>query len=382
VGIPLIFNKPIPAFDRSCGMRLWTATGKIFFDMRLGLLGPVLGYHEPLTEGLVLDQFGILGEAPSGMISLAELRLKQFLSARSHLSSIYLCTGEAEANTIATNLAVNSFGPQSPTIAVITSAIPATRVPTSQDAVSYWHWNQGIRVYWVSLENVKEQLHANGWEGISAICIDPVQVSSGIKVDLKTLQMLRHWCSEHDVGLIFDEKFCGLGRSGNLFAYERLGVRPDIVTFAATIVPGWSVNGVLWSTAVQDTPLAEMQAETMTSKVPAPIYAGVLSTFRLISELIAKGRVGDLCSLMDKILADSLLGAAEGRIAGFRSFGILAAIDFKEPIAEKICSCCLDSGLLLGYISERTILFGPSLTAEPAEVADALGILFEVIKAV
>ena len=80
----------------------------------------------------------------------------------------------------------------------------------------------------------------------AAILIEPIQGEGGVRVPPNQfLKSLRALCDQHGMLLIFDEVQCGMGRSGELFAYQRTGVEPDIMALAKALGGGFPVGAFL-----------------------------------------------------------------------------------------------------------------------------------------
>lgn len=85
-------------------------------------------------------------------------------------------------------------------------------------------------------------------EHTAGIILEPIQGEGGIKVaDKSYLKQVRALCDEHDLVLMFDEVQCGVGRTGHLYAYQALGVEPDILTTAKGIGGGFPLGACLTS---------------------------------------------------------------------------------------------------------------------------------------
>ncbi len=63
--------------------------------------------------------------------------------------------------------------------------------------------------------------------------------------DARVLQGLRELCDQHQALLVFDEVQCGMGRTGDLFAYMHYGVTPDILTSAKALGGGFPISAML-----------------------------------------------------------------------------------------------------------------------------------------
>lgn len=80
----------------------------------------------------------------------------------------------------------------------------------------------------------------------AAILIEPIQGEGGIRpVPKEFLELLRSLCDEHGLLLIYDEIQCGMGRTGSLFAYEKIGVTPDILASAKALGGGFPIGACL-----------------------------------------------------------------------------------------------------------------------------------------
>src|SRR6185436_19089495 len=85
-------------------------------------------------------------------------------------------------------------------------------------------------------------------ETVAALIVEPIQGEGGVRVlDSEFLQRLRTITEKRQIALIFDEIQCGLGRTGHLFAYENIGVTPDMLTLAKPMAGGLPMGAVLVS---------------------------------------------------------------------------------------------------------------------------------------
>ena len=85
-------------------------------------------------------------------------------------------------------------------------------------------------------------------DDVCGVILEPVQGESGIiPAERGFLEMARELCDQHDALLIFDEVQCGMGRSGRLFTYQKMGVVPDICTTAKALGGGFPIGAALAS---------------------------------------------------------------------------------------------------------------------------------------
>src|SRR5262249_41359224 len=80
----------------------------------------------------------------------------------------------------------------------------------------------------------------------AAILIEPIQGEGGVRVPSNAfLKSLRALCDQHGMLLVFDEVQTGMGRTGELFGYQRTGVEPDIMALAKAIGAGFPMGAFL-----------------------------------------------------------------------------------------------------------------------------------------
>ena len=157
----------------------------------------------------------------------------------------------------------------------------------------------------------------------AAILVEPIQGEGGIRsVPPQCLRGLRELCDEHGLLLIFDEVQCGVGRTGDFFAYESSGIAPDLMAVAKGIGGGFPVGACL----------ANEEASTgITPGIHGTTYGG---------NPLAMA-VG--CAVLDVILADGFLDEVKRKGQMFKE-KLAALVDANSDILEEVRG----EGLLLG----------------------------------
>src|SRR5205823_4292271 len=96
--------------------------------------------------------------------------------------------------------------------------------------------------------NAAEALVAAVNDRTAAVILEPIQGESGIHpLDSGLLEAAREACDEHGALLVFDEIQCGMGRTGDLWAWQASGVRPDVITVAKGLGGGLPVGACVTS---------------------------------------------------------------------------------------------------------------------------------------
>ena len=205
-------------------------------------------------------------------------------------------------------------------------------------------------------------------ETVAALVIEPIQGEGGVRVlDAGYLRELRALTRERRIALVFDEIQCGLGRTGHLFAYQRVNVTPDIVTLAKPIAGGLPMGAILMTDEIAH---AIQPGDHGTTFGGGPFVASVAR--------YVLGRVSDE-DLLDSVRTQGeWLGSAlramalrSGRIRDVRGAGFLWGIDVHEPAADVIARA-RDEGLLLVGAGDYTLRILPPLVATRADLEDGL----------
>ena len=226
---------------------------------------------------------------------------------------------------------------------------------------------------------------------IAAVIVEPMQGSAGVIVPpVGYLERLRELCTKHGILLIFDEVITGFGRIGGAFSAERLGVVPDIMTFAKGVTSGMvPLGGVLVKREIYD---AYMQGpEHMVeffhgytySGHPLACAAGLAALDVYESEDLFQRGKG-----LEPVLEDAVHDLRnEAHVKDIRNFGLAAAIDFetKDNVpsqrAMEIFHYCFDHGVMVRYTGD-TIAIGPGLTITETQIAEIVDTVRRAIRAV
>ncbi|MFL4970710.1 MAG: aspartate aminotransferase family protein [Xanthobacteraceae bacterium] len=203
----------------------------------------------------------------------------------------------------------------------------------------------------------------------AAILIEPIQGEGGVRTpSTQFLKILRQICDEHGLLLIFDEVQTGMGRTGHLFAYQRVGVAPDIMALAKGLGGGFPIGACLATAAAAQgmtagthgstfggNPLAMAAAHAVLDVVLAP---GFLDRVRQTG-LLLKQRLAELKDRHPAVIAE-LRG--EGLLIGLKP--LVPAADLVEALrAERLLSVAA---------GENVVRLLPPLIIGESEVAEAL----------
>ena len=209
-----------------------------------------------------------------------------------------------------------------------------------------------------------------------AIILETVQGEGGIHpADGEFLKKLRALCDERDILLILDEIQCGMGRTGTMFAWQRYGVKPDIMTMAKALGCGVPVGAFAMTEKVG--------AHSLTSGDHGTTYGGnplagaaVCKVFELFEKehiLENVNRVGDYLGEKLEKLAQSYDFIEESR-----GIGLLRGLACSIPVGD-IISRALEKGLILINAGSNIIRFVPPLVISEGDVDEMIRILTECL---
>ena len=163
---------------------------------------------------------------------------------------------------------------------------------------------------------------------VAAIMMEPIQGEGGYVVPpVEWLQYVREVCDKHGILLIFDEIQTGFGRTGNLYAWQTLGVEPDIFTSAKAIAGGLPLSAVFGKAEIMDKWLKGAHGGTYGGN---PVACA--ASLAVLEELF-EGGVLENCRKMGEFVRSNFyeLQKKYDVIGDVRGLGLMNAIEFVHP---------------------------------------------------
>ena len=366
---------------RGEGVYLIDTDGNRYLDFVSGIAVNALGYSD---AGLV----NVLREASAGLLHVSNLywtapaaRLAAAYAKHSFADRVFFCNSGAEANEGAFKFArrwARTIGEGKRDIVALRGSFHG-RLFASLAATDRPGYRMPFRPLAGGItiveRNIQDIANALDPESTAALILEPVQGEGGVRVlEPEFVQEVRRLTRERNVALIFDEVQCGLGRTGTLFAYEQLGVEPDLLTLAKPIAAGLPMAAVLMNETVA---AAVQPGDHGTTFGGGPFVARV-------AEYVFE-RLRDP-SLLAAVRANGAWFGAElreiarrtGRIRGVRGVGFMWGIDVMGTAAH-VVSEAQQAGLLVCAAGEYTVRILPPLIATKDELGQGLAILEKVL---
>ena len=225
------------------------------------------------------------------------------------------------------------------------------------------------------IESVKAQIT----EKTCAILLETVQGEGGIHpADPAFLKEIRKICDEKDILLILDEIQCGVGRCGAMYAWQKYGIVPDVMTTAKALGCGVPVGAFLMTEKVAKQSLVPGDHGTTYGGNPLAC-AAVSKVLDLFEQNGMIEHVNLVTPILEKALDD--LEEKYDCIIDRRGMGLMQGLEFDVPVAP-IIKGCLERGLVLINAGEKILRFVPPLVIEESHIREMTEILEESIRSV
>ena len=371
--LPTYRRAPVE-FVRGEGARLWDSEGRQYLDFLAGISVCSVGHCHPAVVEAVREQAGRLMHLSNLFLSEPGVRLAERLCESSLGGRAFLCNSGTEANECAIKIArkhAHARGIAEPEIVVLEGAFHG-RTMGSLSATPGMAANQSFAPYLPGFVAVPrddaEALRAAVGESTAAVMLEPIQGETGVHaIEDDVLVAAREACEQAGALLIFDEIQTGMGRTGSLWAYQQLAVRPDLHTTAKALGGGLPVGACLSSPELAD---GLEQGDHGSTFAGGPVVASAaLAAFDVIDDAELLRNVRELGGR----LADGI-GALAG-VSEVRGRGLMLGVGLEDGVeAAAVNGRLLENGLVANVTDPSTVRLLPPLVIGDPEVDEALEI--------
>lgn len=366
---------------RGQGALVWDEEGREYLDFVGGWAVNSLGHCPPVVVEALEKQARTLIQTSNQFYTIPQIELARLLVEHSCLDRVFFCNSGVEANEGALKLArrygklrLNGAYEVITTHSSFHGRTLAMTAATGQSKFQepYIPLPNGFaNVEYNNVDAVKQATS----ERTCAVILEPIQGEGGVNVpDDDYLRRVQSWCREKDILFILDEIQTGIGRTGTLFAYERYGVEPDIMTLAKGLGSGVPIGALL---AKEDVSLFSPGDHGSTFGGNPLVCGAAYASLKHILDNDIPGRVervGNYFMTRLEELKQQFEVATE-----VRGRGLLIALEFSRDIADQLVLACADRGLLVNKVRPNALRFMPPLIITEKEVDRAIGILADVL---
>ena len=367
------------AFERGEGASLFATDGRRYLDFGSGVAVTALGHAHPRLVAALRAQAGKLWHCSNLYRVPGQERVAAKLVERSFADTVFFCNSGAEALEccIKTARKYHHAGgdPRRYRVICAEGAFHGRTLATVAAGGQKKHM-EGFAPAVEGFDHVPygnlNALRAAITPETAAILVEPVQGEGGIiPGDPDYLRRLRATADEFGILLMFDEVQTGMGRTGTLFAYEQLGIAPDVMGIAKGLGGGFPVGACLATehaargmtagshgSTFGGNPLAMAVAETVLEVMAEPGFlAHVVATGRLLRQ-----RVEAACAGFPHVVEE------------VRGLGLMLGLKARIPNTE-LGARLRANGLLTVGAGDNVVRLLPPLIIGEREIDEAVGIL-------
>jgi len=377
-----VYSRPPFVLERGQGSTVYDSEGKAYLDCVAGIAVNVLGYSDPGVNQAIAEA------AQTGLLHVSNLyhtkphaALAKQLCETSFADKVHFSLTGADANEGAFKFARRYAREQWHTdkyeILAFSNAFHGrlfgslAATPREKYQQPFQPLMPGVRF---ATFNDLASAQAAMDDKVCAIIVEPIQGEGGIHPAApEFLQGLRDLADQHDAILIFDEVQCGLGRSGTLWAYQGYSVAPDILTVAKPLAGGLPIGAILMRQSVADAIHKGDHAST---------FAGNPFTTHVANYVVKRVSQPEfLADVQEKgdYLVEMLSELNSPHVVEIRGKGLMVGVEL-DIEAGPIVNHGYERGILLVSAGPNVVRFVPPLTITRDELAQAVGILGDILR--
>ncbi|RNC63676.1 aspartate aminotransferase family protein [Proteiniphilum sp. X52] len=347
---------------RAQGCHVWDSEGTKYLDLYGGHAVISIGHSHPHYVKAVQDQIEKIGFYSNSVQNSLQQELADKLAEQSGYAdySLFLCNSGAEANENALKLA--SFHTGKKRVIAFHGAFhgrTSGAVAVTENPAIQAPFNTGHEVTFVPLNDM-EAVKAEILKGdVAAVIIEGILGVAGIFTpETSFLQQLALLCSQNNVILILDEIQSGYGRSGQFFAHQSAGIRPDLITMAKGMGNGFPIGGLLIS------PQFEAKKGILGTTFGGN-HLACAAAIAVLDVLKAESLVENAAYMGDYLKQE--LSEING-IAEIRGRGLMLGVEFLPECGAVRDRLLYESHIFTGGAKNNVMRLLPSLSISKAEI--------------
>lgn len=369
------YGVPRIALVRGHGAEVTDAEGRTYTDFLGGIATNVLGQAHPAIVTAVTSQIQELAHTSN---LYAQPRALELAAKLRHIcddpsAKIFFCNSGAEANEAAFKLSrltgrTKIIAMQGAFHGRTMGALSLTGQPSKSEPFKPLPGDV-VHVPYGDIRAVKESID----DSTAMVIVEPIQGEAGVVAPpVGFLSALRALTLEHGVLLALDEVQTGMGRTGDWFAYQAEGIRPDVVTMAKGLGGGLPLGAMLAMGAAGHLLQPGSHGSTFGGNPVA--CAAALATISVIENdnLLASN------AALGKYLVDEI--SELSRIAEVRGRGLLIGIGFRGEIAHQVQLILEERGFLTNAANAFTLRLAPPYVITKADIDRFVVALTETLK--
>jgi acetylornithine/N-succinyldiaminopimelate aminotransferase len=383
-----VTNRPDLIFTEGHGMWLTDHNGKRYLDYLQGWAVNTLGHSPKSIADTLAAQAKVLLNPSPAFYNAPAIELATLLTQNSVFDRVFFANSGAEANEGAIKLA-RKWGKKH----------PADNGDARFEIITFDHGFHGRTITTMSASGKDgwDTMYApqtNGFKKADlndlasvealigkhtvAVMLEPVQGEGGvIPASREFMHGLRALTQKHNILLIVDEVQTGMGRTGELFAYQLSGITPDIMTLAKGIGGGVPLAALLAREEVAVFEAGEQGGTYNGNPLMTAVGLTVLKT------LLEQDFLPNVKKTSAYLSAELIKLSDKHGFNGERGEGLLRALDLGRDIGPQIVETARNMGpvgLLLNSPRPNLLRFMPALNVTKEEIDQMIAMLSDVLK--
>lgn len=377
------YNRYQIVLDHGEDVYLYDAEGKKYLDFMSGIGVFALGYSNKYYQKALEDQIGKILHTSNYFYNEPAINAAHRLKQVSGMDRVFFANSGAEAVEGALKSAIkyaySKDGASDHQVVALEHSFHG-RTYGALSVTGNSHYREAFgampcEARFAKMNDMNSILEAVT-DKTCAIIMEVVQGEGGIvPATEEFLRAVRNFCDEKDILLIFDEVQCGMGRTGYMYAWQKFGIKPDIMTTAKALGCGVPVGAFMMTQKVADHSLTSGDHGTTYGGNPLAC-AAVNAVLDQYEALAITDHVREMAPYLEKKL-DELVEkydyCIERRGRGFMQ-GIVCSGPVKGIIAD-----AMDNGLILINAGANIIRILPPLIIGEKEIDEMTAILGEAL---
>ena len=372
-----VFGAPQVMFVRGSGTELWDSSGRRYLDFLSGIAVTSLGHAHPAVADAIAEQARTLLHVSNffanPVATSAAVAVDRLLGGG---GQVFFCNSGAEANEAAIKLA-RKFGGRGRHVVVSAlgsfhgrtlAALAATGQPAKHEP--FQPMPEGfVHVPFSDLAALDAAVDGS----VAAVLVECVQGEGGVvPASNEWLRAVRKLCSERGALMMIDEVQTGFARTGDWFAFQHAGIRPDVVMLAKAMGNGMPV-GALWAPreiAKVFSPGDHGSTYSGTALATAAVCAVIEIMREIDAPRLAREKGELITAHLHKMPA----------VKSVRGRGLLLGVELGEGADAKAKhSALLQRGLVTNAVTPTALRLAPPITVGHDEIAEAMSMMAEVL---
>ena len=380
------YNRFPVVFDHGEGVKLYDTDGQEYLDFGAGIAVMGLGYSCDEVKNAVKEQMDKLPHISNLFYNEPAIDAGEKLLAVSEMDKVFFTNSGTEAIEGALKIAkryVYNKG-MAPDYEII--AMKHSFHGRSLGALSLTGNDHYQEPFAPLIPNIKfaqfndlDSVKALFSDKTCAVIMETIQGEGGIyPATEEFIKGVRALCDEHDALLMLDEIQCGMGRSGEMFAWQGYGVKPDVMTSAKALGNGVPIGAFL---ACGKAATAMVPGDHGTTYGGNPLVcAAANAVLDVFKEKNITGHVKEVGAYLWEKLEE--VAAAYDCVIAHRGKGLIQGLEFNTAVGPVVTNALLEQHLVLISAGANIIRFVPPLVIEKADVDAMVGKLKAAIEAV